>query len=292
MRSIFYLFAAVLLSNLTFAQQASNVIDSRVIESQLSDKSMTTSENKYSESYPLKMAVGDILLVSVKSSEFVVGIGIKDETGYQSRREDDPLFFKSIGSKQDITFKCRKTGYYYVVIYAKEVGATGKFKAIMYTLNNLLNTVTSSSPFCEKVKFIISNSCNRFAFIKSEKASSGFFSEPTLYLFPGTYTKILNDTYSNVVETSTDLESLKRKFDDLEKQLESCLVGHKKKVYTVDEIYSSEKSNFVYKTQYYLEGSNPADLNSSHILGKKVDDVILELVKVDADKYKIRLEIK
>ncbi len=291
MKQILCILSALLLTTIGYAQYSDDIIQAKALDGELKEKGQVSSDVRYRMSVPVQMAAGDQLLIECKSTEFVLGIGISDATGFQTRKEDDPMFFKSIGSKLTIPFNCKKSGAYNIVIYAKQEDAKGHFNAKIFYYNSGANKVSSSSSFCDRLKFIIANSPSGYQFINA--GSAGFMYKPSFYLFPGTYSTIFTNTggqYLCTVANTTDQGSLNRKFDELESNLASCLVGHKKNIYTSETVNESEKKDFIRRVEFYLPGTNPVDINSGHI-NNIVDLIVLRLDKDGADKFKLRIEV-
>ncbi|MFI5195586.1 MAG: hypothetical protein ACHQD8_00715 [Chitinophagales bacterium] len=296
MKNYLLLITALFFGSFCAAQGSDEAIQAKLLNGELTESSKINSDKKYYESFPVQMNVGDMLLIVCTSTDFVVGVGISDANGFLNRKEDDPKFFKTIGSKVTVPFKCKNSGTYNIVLSSKDAGAKGHFQAKLFYYNSTANKVNSNSSFCDKVKFIIANSPSGFEFLKSSDKPGimGSFYDPNFYLFPGAYTKINTSSgcqYNCTVESSTDLESLKRKYDDLLSNLNTCLTGHSKKGYTPETVYDFEKKDFIRKAEFSLPGTNPVDVNSNHSLASVVDKIILRLDKDGADKYKLRIEV-
>ena len=296
MKNYLFLITALFFSSFCIAQGGDEAIQSRLFNGELTASSKVNSDNRYYESIPVQMNAGDMLLVVCSSADFVVGIGISDASRFLDRKEDDPMFFKSIGSKMTIFFKCKEKGAYNIVSYGKDAGAKGHYEAKLFYYNSTANKANNSSPLCDKIKFVISNSPSGFEFLKAtdQAGNIGFYFNSNFYLFPGNYTKLITNSgarYTCTVENSADLESQKTKYDDLVSTLNTCLTGHNKKEYTIDDIYETEKKDFIRRTEFSLPGTNPVDINTRHTLSNVVDKIILSLDKNGADKYILRLEI-
>jgi hypothetical protein len=242
------------------------------------------------------MRAGDQVLIEYTSTDFVEALMVRDSLGHEGVKEDDTTFFRALGSKIDLPFKAPADGPYYFVFLTKEHNKTGKFKAHIFHYNVHNNHITSASPLCEKLKYIISNSSTGFEFLKDQeqqdKVSSSFTT--TINLLPGATCRIshdMGDSYTATLPPSKDMAGMKKKFDDLEHSITACLSDHKKKVFALDEMEGADKKTFVKKVEFSLAGTYPKDLNAFHALSGLKDKVVLQLDKDSKGNYLLKLEI-
>ncbi len=288
----------LLISNLfALAQSSDSVIIHRVLTSALTEKSGVLPEKMRFEYLTLRMEAGDIALVVYESTDYVVALGVNDSLGHQVFKADDPMFFKTIGSKIILPYTADAAGPRNFYFTSKDPDKTGKFKVNLFYYNKALNKINDNSPFCEKLKYICSNSPTRFEFLKGQSGRgilNNYF-QPTINILPNTAPKISHNTgdyYRCRVESSSELEGMKKRYDELESQISVCLTNHATKVYTIDSVYDFEKKDFIRKVEFSLKGAYPSDLNGNHILSEVIDKVILSLSKDGDDKYLLLLQIE
>ena len=297
MKRLVYLFILLCYVNHTIAQSSDSIIQYRLIESSFTEKSKSTTDKKHYEYLPLNLHAGDIVLIEYTSTDFVEALMVRDSLGHQGVKEDDTTFFKAIGSKITLPFKAPSDGPYYFVFMTKLPNKTGKFKAEIFIYNSQKNHISTKSSFCDKLKYITGNSCTGFEFIKDkeQKGAMGSFFTSTINLLTDATNKVthdMGDSYTCSFPSSSDLAGLKKKFDDLERNIGNCLTDHKKKVYTLDKLSDVDKKNFVRKVDFTLSGSYAKDLNGSHMLSGIKDRVVLQLEKDGANKYRLKVEIE
>ena len=297
MKRLGYLFILLCCINHTIAQNTDSIVQYRFIESAFTEKSKSTTDKRHYEYFPLNMRAGDIALIEYTSTDFVEALMVRDSLGHQGVKEDDTTFFKTIGSKITLPFKAPADGPYYFVFMTKEPKKTGKFQAHIFIYNSRNNHISTNSSFCEKLKYITGNSYTGFEFLKDKEQQGvmGSYFTSTINLLPGSVNQVnhdMGDSYSCNFPSSADLAGLKKKFDDLEHNISSCLPDHKKKVYTPETLPDFEKKNFVRKVEFTLSGSYPKDLNGIHALSGIKDRVILQLDKDGANKYRLKVEIE
>jgi hypothetical protein len=242
------------------------------------------------------MHAGDMVLIEYTSSDFVTALMVRDTLGHQGVKEDDTTLFKATGSKILLPFKAPAEGTYYFVFMTRFPSKVGKFKASIFIYNSHNNHINPKSTFCEKLKYVTSSSYTGFEFLKDkekqDKGNSYFTS--SVEIIPGVPAQLnhdMGDTYTCSYPPSADLAGLKKKFDELERNMTACLTDHKKKVFKIEEMSDIEKRDFVKKVEFTLNGSYPKDLNALHAIAAMKDKVILELAK-QGTKYSLRVEIQ
>ena len=293
MKRLIYIYFLLCCTKITMAQSTDSVVQYRMVESAFTDKSKSTTDKRHYEYLPMRMQAGDVALIEFTSGDFVTALMVRDSLGHQGIKEDDTTFFKAVGSKIILPFKAPADGPYYFVFMTRLPGKTGKFKAHIFHYNAHNNRISNTSSFCDKLKYITGNSYTGFEFLKDKEKKDGGF-DPSITLLPGTSNQIshdLGDSYTSSFAPTKDLEGMKKKFDELERDINACLTDHTKKVYTQETIPEFEKKNFVRKVEFTLTGTYPYDLNSTHALGGVKDIVVLRLDKDGIGQYRLRVEI-
>jgi hypothetical protein len=295
MRLRYFLFIILFGTKCAMAQSDDSLIQFRTMETSLSEKSKQTPDNKYYEYLSTKVIAGDIVIIDYTSDDYAVTLGVSDSFGHQRMIQSDTTAGK--GKRITFPFMAPATGKYNLLFTSKEPGKTGKFKVSMFYYNSHLKKIAGTSSFCDKLKFVTSMSYVGFEFLKAklEKGIDGPYFEPSVAIIPQTKIAITHkqgDKYHCVADSSADLKTLKKKFEDLEREMSTCLADHKKKVFTKATIDETERKNFVMKTEFTLPGTYPTDLNAPHALLNIKDKVTLRLDKDGAKSYKLVIDVE
>lgn len=278
-------------------QSKDSVIQYRTISGSFDNKSRSTTDKRHYEYMPISMHAGDVALLEYSSTDFVTALMVRDSLGHQGIKEDDTTFFRAMGSKITLPFKAPADGPYYFVFLTKLPQKTGKYSVHIFYYNAHNNHVTSASPFCDKLKYITSSSYTAFEFLKGNELrgpGSGSFTA-MVNLLPGTTGVISSDMaadYTAAFPASADLAGIKKKFEELDKSISTCLADHIRKVQTAESLSDFDKKNFVSRITYTLGGSYPKDLNGSHALANMKDRVVLWLDKDGAGKYRLKVVVE
>jgi hypothetical protein len=297
------LLSIVLLSVLThfaFAQARpagnDSAVQYREMNAELTEKSELTTDKRHYEYIPIRMAKGDVALVIYESSDYIVALAVRDSAGREGLKEDDGMFFKTIGSTVTLPFKATEQGNYFFVFTSKEPGKTGKFKVKLFYYNKANDRISNSATFCEKLKYLTQYAYTGFEFIKGQERKGIISTFPPAFdLLPDARNEIthnIGDAYRSVYTATTDLDGLNKKFDELEKNIGNCVYGLNKKVYTLETAAEYEKKDFVRKVEFTSPGKHPQDINSNHLLSSITARIILKLEKSGTDKYQLKLDIQ
>lgn len=297
MKQLLILVCSLLTTCAAMGQSNDSVVQQKVMEAALTEKSKQTADKRYFEYLPIRMAIGDVALVVYESSDYVVTLGVRDSSGHEGSKEDDPVAFSTLGSRVTMPFKAPASGAYFFIFTSKEPLKTGKFKVRLYYFNSVLNKVISTSPFCDKLQYIARNAYTGFEFLKYEerKGAISSYYTPTVQLLPGCDSRIIHytgDSYQCTVGTAVNADALKQRFEDLEATVAACLPDHDKKIITNKNLFDYERKTFVRRTEYVLPGVIAGDLNTQHELSSIKDKVVIRIDKTADNMYALRLDIE
>jgi hypothetical protein len=275
-----------------------SVIQYRNISGSLTASSEKSEDGHYYAYVPIRMAKGDIARFQYKSTDYITAFFIRDSAGHSDGQADDPLMFKSLGSSLSVPFRAPETNYYYFIFTTKESGATGKYNVDIFYYNSNANTVTNTSSFCDKLKFLLENDPANFEFVKGAAKSSvmmkRYQSDISLDLEGASEIRDVTTGFAYRIEwkETEDLSLAQKKYDEMVNRIAACVPNAKKKVYTVDMVGDVFKNDFVARTDFEEPGQTPGDMQAMHGMINVKWKISINLEKAGAGKYQLKLEIK
>ncbi len=278
--------------------QTDSVIQYRKFDAALSDHSPVMDENRRYDYIPIVLQAGDMLHVRCHSEAFVAALIIRDSTGvHQVQQVDDPMMFKTIGSTIEATFKATETAPVFIIVTTKDARKMGDYTLEVAYYNAHLNKVSSSSPFCDKLKYILQHSTTSFIFLRSSEAREGFGKsyDASIQLFSDGKNELFSaagDSYTSTTSFGTDLQAAQAYFGKLEKEIAACVPGFTKTVTKIEDVSEALKEYFVREVEYEQKGQHNWDMNSWHYAAKAKNIISLKINKSSSGTYKVDMNIK
>jgi hypothetical protein len=228
------------------------------VNDSLKQYSQPSKKYLYPVNFTLKM--GGSMVVSMAGGNFVPSIYVADST-------QQPIYVKS-GNPSDIDpiaiFNFTPyTGNYTFIFTSKENDKQGVFSAAL-VIPKPKTVPAESASFCDKLNYLLAMLPLKFAFVINGKADENGFIPSKINLIKAASESVMNNAlgynyFSSVnAKDSTDMVI---QFNDLEKQLQSCLQStHQRKEGKSDHKY-------IRSITYTAQGANePVELNGSKIV--------------------------
>lgn len=261
------------LTGIAFAQVNNSPFLHQRFDSELTAASKKTTEGKYYQNLTVPFDAGDVGYIILRSADFMVLAGFQDTTGNVSVRQDEAKTLKATGSELKLPIRTPFSGMFNLIFSTKEAGVTGKFSVDLYLYRKKYDRVrnTATTPFSDKLKYLIGQKFLGFEFVKQSAISSIFVRNyaPTVKLFEDADCQISELDGSTSYEcrfTYTSLDAVNKKFDELEKATETSIgPAYKKHVYTSAHYSGEEKERFVREVNFVESGLLPVDIDPIHL---------------------------
>jgi hypothetical protein len=194
-------------------------------------------------------------------------------------------------------FRADVAGVYQFLFTTVEKGALGAFTADLYLYNNAINKVSTASPFCDKLRYIVANDYLGFDFLKGlqKEGATDYTYEPRVVLMPEARCQIVrkaDDAYVCTWAPTGSLKEVQAKYEGLSAAIGACLPSAIKKVYTVTTSPEAERKDFVSRVDFTEPGVTPGDLQATHASPAHIRyRISIRILKVSTTTYGLMMKV-